>query len=142
MLTTSSLVPVQNSDAGEKNYQGLTLKQSVTLLESLRSCWKEDVLVLSCSDRFLRLSLQLLSRSVKSGMLRICVVFLVLTEQKLTSLWSCRYSSWLSSGLTARKNHNTSTGSGSEWAVSAVIDDFIFVCIVPSLLFLCQAVMH
>ncbi|QCD81158.1 conserved oligomeric Golgi complex subunit 2 [Vigna unguiculata] len=99
MLTTSSLVPVQNSDAGEKNYQGLTLKQSVTLLDSLRSCWREDVLVLSCSDRFLRLSLQLLSR----------------------------YSSWLSSGLTARKNHNTSTGPGCEWAVSAVIDDFILV---------------
>ncbi|BAT75974.1 hypothetical protein LR48_Vigan01g225700 [Vigna angularis] len=99
MLTTSSLVPVQNSDAGEKNYQGLTLKQSVTLLESLRSCWREDVLVLSCSDRFLRLSLQLLSR----------------------------YSSWLSSGLTARKNHNISTSPGCEWAVSAVIDDFFFV---------------
>ncbi|KAG4930298.1 hypothetical protein JHK84_047269 [Glycine max] len=99
VLTTSSLVPVQNSDAGEANYQGLTLKQSVTLLESLRSCWREDVLVLSCSDRFLRLSLQLLSR----------------------------YSSWLSSGLTARKNHNTSTSPGCEWAVSAVIDDFIFV---------------
>lgn len=86
MLTTSSLVPVQNSDAGEKNYQGLTLKQSVTLLESLRSCWREDVLVLSCSDRFLRLSLQLLSRSVKSGTLGICVVFWVLTEQNPTSL--------------------------------------------------------
>lgn len=99
VLTTSSLIPVQNSDAGEANYQGLTLKQSVTLLESMRSCWREDVLVLSCSDRFLRLSLQLLSR----------------------------YSHWLSSGLTARKNHNTSTSSGCEWAVSAVIDDFIFV---------------
>jgi len=132
MLTTSSLVPVQNSDAGEKNYQGLTLKQSVTLLDSLRSCWREDVLVLSCSDRFLRLSLQLLSRSVKSGMLGIFVVFWVLTEQKPTSLWAYRYSSWLSSGLTARKNHNTSTGPGCEWAVSAVIDDFILVCIVPS----------
>ncbi|KAK7265566.1 hypothetical protein RJT34_33187 [Clitoria ternatea] len=98
-LTASSLVPVQNSDAGNPNYQDLTLKQSVTLLESLRSCWREDVLVLSCSDRFLRLSLQLLSR----------------------------YSNWLSSGLTARKNHNTSTSPGCEWAVSAVIDDFIFV---------------
>lgn len=64
VLTTSSLVPVQNSDSGEANYQDLTLKQSVTLLESLRSCWREDVLVLSCSDKFLRLSLQLLSRSV------------------------------------------------------------------------------
>ncbi|KAK7389194.1 hypothetical protein VNO78_24029 [Psophocarpus tetragonolobus] len=99
VLTTPNLVPVQNSVADEANYQGLTLKQSVTLMESLRSCWREDVLVLSCSDRFLRLSLQLLSR----------------------------YSSWLSSGLTARKNHNTSTGSGCEWAVSAAIDDFIFV---------------
>ncbi|XP_061342217.1 conserved oligomeric Golgi complex subunit 2 isoform X3 [Gastrolobium bilobum] len=99
VLTTSSLAPVQNSDPGEANYQDLTLKQSFTLLESLRSCWKEDVLVLSCSDKFLRLSLQLLSR----------------------------YSSWLSSGLTARKNHNTSTSTGCEWAVSAVIDDFIFV---------------
>ncbi|XP_027334361.1 conserved oligomeric Golgi complex subunit 2 [Abrus precatorius] len=99
VLTTSSLVPVQNSDGGEANYQDLTLKHSVTLLESLRSCWREDVLVLSCSDKFLRLSLQLLSR----------------------------YSNWLSSGLTARKNHNTSTSSGCEWAVTAVIDDFIFV---------------
>ncbi|KAL2321690.1 hypothetical protein Fmac_026069 [Flemingia macrophylla] len=99
LLTTSSLIPVQNSDAGKANYQGLTLKQSVTLLESIRSCWREDVLVLSCSDRFLRLSLQLLSR----------------------------YSHWLSSGLTARKNHNASTSTGCEWAVSAVIDDFIFV---------------
>ncbi|CAL0325294.1 unnamed protein product [Lupinus luteus] len=99
VLTTSSLVPVQNPDSGEANYQDLTLKQSVTLLESMRSCWREDVLVLSCSDKFLRLSLQLLSR----------------------------YSSWLSSGLTARKNRNTSTSTGCEWAVSAVIDDFIFV---------------
>ncbi|GAU44978.1 hypothetical protein TSUD_184790 [Trifolium subterraneum] len=99
VLTTSSLVPIQSLDPGEANYQDLTLKQSVTLLESLRLCWREDVLVLSCSDKFLRLSLQLLSR----------------------------YSNWLSSGLTARKNHNTSTGTGREWAVSAVIDDFIFV---------------
>ncbi|CAJ2664222.1 conserved oligomeric Golgi complex subunit 2 [Trifolium pratense] len=99
VLTTSSLVPVQSLDPSEANYQDLTLKQSVTLLESLRLCWREDVLVLSCSDKFLRLSLQLLSR----------------------------YSNWLSSGLTARKNHNTSTGTGREWAVSAVIDDFIFV---------------
>ncbi|XP_004515820.1 conserved oligomeric Golgi complex subunit 2 [Cicer arietinum] len=99
VLTTSSLVPVQNLDPGKTNYQDLTLKQSVTLLESLRFCWREDVFVLSCSDKFLRLSLQLLSR----------------------------YSNWLSSGLTARKSHNTSTGTGCEWAVSAVIDDFIFV---------------
>lgn len=70
-VLTSSLVPVQNSDVGEANFQDLTLKQSVTLLESLRSCWREDVLVLSCSDKFLRLSLQLLSRSVQDVFLRI-----------------------------------------------------------------------
>ncbi|CAK8562890.1 unnamed protein product [Lathyrus sativus] len=99
VLTTSSLVPIPNLDPGEANYHDLTLKQSVTLLDSLRLCWREDVLVLSCSDKFLRLSLQLLSR----------------------------YSNWLSSGLTARKSHSTSTSTGREWAVSAVIDDFILV---------------
>ncbi|KAI4336306.1 hypothetical protein L6164_014846 [Bauhinia variegata] len=100
VLTTSSLVPVQNSESGETNYQGLTLKQSVNLLESLRSCWREDVLVLSCSDKFLRLSLQLISR----------------------------YSNWLSSGLTTRKKgHTSSTTVGCEWAISAGTDDFIFI---------------
>lgn len=64
VLTSSSLVPVQNLDPGESNNQYLTLTQSVTLLESLKSCWREDVLVLSCSDKFLRLCLQLLARSV------------------------------------------------------------------------------
>lgn len=99
VLTSSSLVPVQNLDPGESNNQYLTLTQSVTLLESLKSCWREDVLVLSCSDKFLRLCLQLLAR----------------------------YSNWLSSGLTARKNHNTNTNTRGEWAVSAVIDDLILV---------------
>lgn len=63
-LTANSLVPVKNTHSGEGNSLELTLKQSVTLLESLRSCWREDILVLSCTDKFLRLSLQLLSRSV------------------------------------------------------------------------------
>jgi hypothetical protein len=63
-LTAASLVPVQNIHSGEGISLKLTLKQSVTLLESLRSCWREDILVLSCTDKFLRLSLQLLSRSV------------------------------------------------------------------------------
>jgi conserved oligomeric Golgi complex subunit 2 len=71
VLTTSSLVPVQNLDPGEANYQDLKLKQSVSLLESLGLCWREDILALSCSDKFLRLSLQLLSRSVLGGMLTI-----------------------------------------------------------------------
>ncbi|XP_042495891.1 conserved oligomeric Golgi complex subunit 2 [Macadamia integrifolia] len=94
-LTVTSLTPVSN----EGNPQELTLKQSVTLLESLRSCWREDVLVLPCSDKFLRLSLQLLSR----------------------------YSTWLSLGLAARKAGNAGSNPGSEWAISAIPEDFIFV---------------
>ncbi|AES93983.1 seven transmembrane MLO family protein [Medicago truncatula] len=42
VLTTSSLIPVQNLDPGEANYQDLTLKSSVTLLEILRLCWREE----------------------------------------------------------------------------------------------------
>lgn len=92
-LVAASLVPVQDS-------RDLTLKQSVALLNCLESCWKEDVLVLSCADKFLRLSLQLLSR----------------------------YTHWLSSGLAARKlGNNTVSNSGGEWAVRAVPDDFIYI---------------
>ncbi|XP_065873329.1 conserved oligomeric Golgi complex subunit 2 [Euphorbia lathyris] len=98
-LAASSLVPVQNSESAQGNLGGLTLKQSATLLESLRSCWREDVLILSCSDKFLRLSLQLLAR----------------------------YSNWLSSGLAARKSNSSRSNSGFEWAVSAAPDDFIYV---------------
>lgn len=61
-LTATSLAPDQNGNSDHGT--SLTLKQSVTLLESLRSCWRDDVFVLSCSERFLRLSLQLLSRLV------------------------------------------------------------------------------
>ncbi|KAJ9163878.1 hypothetical protein P3X46_023505 [Hevea brasiliensis] len=98
-LAATSLVPVQNSHSGHGNLQDLTLKQSATLLESLRSCWREDVLILSCSDKFLRLSLQLLAR----------------------------YSNWLSSGLAARKTSNTGSYSGYEWAISAIPDDFVYI---------------
>ncbi|KAI9173875.1 hypothetical protein LWI28_007971 [Acer negundo] len=57
-----SLAPIHISHSDEEKSPLLTLKQSATLLESLRSCWREDVFVLTCSDKFLRLSLQLLSR--------------------------------------------------------------------------------
>lgn len=96
-VLVTGVVPVSHSD-GEK-YQKLTLKPSATLLESLRSCWREDVLILSCSDKFLRLSLQLLSR----------------------------YVSWLSSGLAARKVGNAGPSPGSEWALSASSEDVILV---------------
>lgn len=98
-LTALSLVPVQNLHPDQGISQDLTLKQSITLLESLRSCWKEDVLVVTCSDKFLRLTLQLLSR----------------------------YSNWLSRGLAARKMGNTASNPGSEWAIAAIPDDFIYI---------------
>lgn len=57
-LVTSTLVPLQSSSTN----QDLVLKQSISLMECLKLCWSDDVLVLSCSDKFLRLCLQLLSR--------------------------------------------------------------------------------
>ncbi|OMO52866.1 COG2 complex component [Corchorus capsularis] len=98
-LAAPSLVLVQNSNSDEENSQNLTLKQSVTLLESLRSCWSEEVFLLSFSDKFLRLSLQLPSR----------------------------YSNWLSSGLAARKKGSAGSNPGCEWAISAAPDDFVYV---------------
>ncbi|XP_020580665.1 conserved oligomeric Golgi complex subunit 2 [Phalaenopsis equestris] len=73
-LMAGTVIPVDNLYRNQENSGILTLKQSVMLLESLRSCWSDDVLVISCADKFLRLSLQLISR----------------------------YSTWLSSGLLAR----------------------------------------
>ncbi|PIA51192.1 hypothetical protein AQUCO_01100194v1 [Aquilegia coerulea] len=98
-LMVTALTPVQKSHAKHEDSLELTLQQSITLLESLRSCWREEVLVISCSDKFLRLSLQLLSR----------------------------YSTWLSSGLGARRMGRTGSNLGSEWAISAVPEDFIYV---------------
>lgn len=98
-LTVASLVPIQISHSDKGNSQHLTINQSATLLECLMSCWREDVLVLSCSDKFLRLSLQLISR----------------------------YSHWVSAGLAARKAGNAGSTPGSEWAISAVPDDFIYI---------------
>ncbi|KAH7858795.1 hypothetical protein Vadar_028170 [Vaccinium darrowii] len=77
-LAVASLVPIQISHSGKENSQNLTINQSATLLECLMSCWRVDILVLSCSDKFLRLSLQLISR----------------------------YSHWVSAGLAARKASN------------------------------------
>ncbi|KAJ0079753.1 hypothetical protein Patl1_24447 [Pistacia atlantica] len=98
-LTGASLAPVQNSHSDQGKSCVLTLKLSVTLLESLRSCWREDVFLLSCSNKFLSLSLQLLSR----------------------------YSNWLSSGLAPRKSGSAGSNPGCEWAISAAPDDFIYV---------------
>ncbi|KAK2648240.1 hypothetical protein Ddye_015729 [Dipteronia dyeriana] len=98
-LIAASLEPIHNLHSDEGKSPLLTLKQSETLLESLRLCWREDVFVLFCSDKFLRLSLQLLSR----------------------------YSNWLSSGLAARKVGNSGANPVNEWAISAAPDDFIYI---------------
>ncbi|AQK61588.1 Oligomeric Golgi complex subunit 2 [Zea mays] len=91
------------SPTGLNEAQGkpLLLKQSIKLLESLDSCWSDEVLVFSHCDKFLRLSLQLISR----------------------------YTTWLSSGLTARKASDGSPNSpaDAEWALSIPIEDFIYV---------------
>ncbi|KNA08973.1 hypothetical protein SOVF_157850 [Spinacia oleracea] len=97
-LMAPSLVVVQERREDGK-FPALILKQSVTLLESLRSCWGEDVLVLSCSDKFLRLSLQLLSR----------------------------YTNWLSSGLHARQSGHGNAKPGAEWAISAGPEDLLYI---------------
>ncbi|KAF3506676.1 hypothetical protein F2Q69_00000768 [Brassica cretica] len=97
-LTSASLVFIPDSDSDKRSSPVLMLGQSVTLLESLRSCWKEDILVFSAADNFLRLALQLLSR----------------------------YCNWVSSAVDARKS-NASLSPGCEWAVSATAEDFIYV---------------
>ncbi|CAN4077129.1 unnamed protein product [Withania somnifera] len=95
-LSVAGLVTV---DSDERKPQDLILKQSASLLECLVSCWRDDVFVVSCSDKFLRLSLQLMSR----------------------------FSSWLSAGLAARKAGNVGSNTGFEWAISAVPDDLVYV---------------
>lgn len=99
------------SKSNPGNPEQLILKQSSTLLESLRSCWSEDVLVISCSDKFLRLTLQLISR----------------------------YSTWLSTGLSARRMGKTVSSPGTEWAISAAPEELIYVlhdisCLVTELI--------
>ncbi|KAG6412389.1 hypothetical protein SASPL_125066 [Salvia splendens] len=96
-LMTTTFVPFQKT-LNEENSQSLVLEQSISLIDCLRSCWRDDVLLLSCSDKFLSLFLQLLSR----------------------------YSNWLSAGLSAWKAGNAAINSGSEWGTSASPEDFLY----------------
>ncbi|TVU44165.1 hypothetical protein EJB05_03600 [Eragrostis curvula] len=91
---TATISPVAMHDNQWKP-KTLLLKQSIKLLESLQSCWSDDVLIFSHCDKFLRLSLQLISR----------------------------YTTWLSSGLSARKASDRSSNSppDAEWALSVPI---------------------
>ncbi|KAJ3701238.1 hypothetical protein LUZ61_004943 [Rhynchospora tenuis] len=93
-LDSSLTGPIKPIESREET-QKLLLKQSIQLLESLKTCWSDDVLVFSHCDKFLRLSLQLLSR----------------------------YSTWLSTGLAARRAHS----GDADWAISAPVEDFVYV---------------
>lgn len=59
---SGNIVPVE-IHGNEENTQTLVLKQSRKLMESLLLCWSDGILVFSHCDKFLRLSLQLISRS-------------------------------------------------------------------------------
>ena len=85
----STITPVDNKQG---KYPKLKLKQSITLLESLRSCWSEDILVISCSDKFLRLSLQLLSRSDFTSPVNVShfLWYFGFTMQTFTYVHMCR----------------------------------------------------
>lgn len=77
----------------------LALQASCVLWESLLRCWHEDVFISSVSDKFLRLTLQLLSR----------------------------YTAWLDAGLAARKLQQSDGASGGEWGLVASAEDFVLV---------------
>ncbi|XP_062213020.1 conserved oligomeric Golgi complex subunit 2-like isoform X1 [Phragmites australis] len=98
LTATISPVGMQENQGKPK---ALLLKQSIKLLESLQSCWSDEVLVFSHSDKFLRLSLQLISR----------------------------YTTWLSSGLSAHKDSDGSSSSlaDAEWALPVPAEDFIYI---------------
>jgi hypothetical protein len=58
---TPSPIHVGSSRAADGSL-GLALQSSVTLWDCLQRCWKEGVYIEAVSDKFLRLTLQLLSR--------------------------------------------------------------------------------
>eukprot|EP00850_Spirogloea_muscicola_P009839 SM000056S17957 [mRNA] locus=s56:314391:319655:+ [translate_table: standard] len=83
--------------AGAGTTPNFTFQQTVMLWECLQRCWRPDVCIASIHDRFLRLSLQLLSR----------------------------FSMWLSAGLANRKGGEEALASGGEWGASATPEDFV-----------------
>ncbi|KAG0489863.1 hypothetical protein HPP92_006726 [Vanilla planifolia] len=98
-LADANITLVEDSHRNRDCQVTLTLKQSFALLESLRTCWSEEVFIFTCSDKFFRLSLQLLSR----------------------------YSTWLSSHLVAKNACSSDSSSNSERAINKPVEDFIYV---------------
>ncbi|KAG0568570.1 hypothetical protein KC19_6G029700 [Ceratodon purpureus] len=84
--------------AGE-NSLGLALSSSCTLWECLQRCWQDDVYIDAISDKFLRLTLQLLAR----------------------------HATWLSVGLAARRAGSATNHLGGEWALASAPEDFVLL---------------
>eukprot|EP00850_Spirogloea_muscicola_P011578 SM000072S21212 [mRNA] locus=s72:338837:344159:- [translate_table: standard] len=83
--------------AGAGTTPNFAFQQTVMLWECLQRCWRPDVCIASIHDKFLRLSLQLLSR----------------------------FSMWLSAGLAMRKGGEEALAAGGEWGASATPEDFV-----------------
>eukprot|EP00850_Spirogloea_muscicola_P000815 SM000003S11060 [mRNA] locus=s3:589045:594249:+ [translate_table: standard] len=83
--------------AGAGTTLNFAFQQTVMLWECLQRCWRPDVCIASIHDRFLRLSLQLLSR----------------------------FSMWLSAGLATRKGGEEALAAGGDWGASATPEDFV-----------------
>ncbi|CAM6106737.1 unnamed protein product [Calypogeia fissa] len=99
-LATPLATPAQGDAKNEEDVSlGLALQPSAVLWDCLQRCWQDDVFIKAVSDKFFKLTLQLLSR----------------------------YSTWLSAGLSARKAANAERGPGGEWALTAMPEDFLLV---------------
>ncbi|KAL2613354.1 hypothetical protein R1flu_025046 [Riccia fluitans] len=96
-LISSPSHGVHNRD--EDGSLDLALEPSSVLWDCLQRCWKEDVFIKAVADKFLKLTLQLLSR----------------------------YSTWLSAGLAARKTGNSEKPAGGEFPTVAASEDLILV---------------
>ncbi|GBG89774.1 hypothetical protein CBR_g49627 [Chara braunii] len=101
-LPSGSLTEAQGGPVKvENDTSEFLLHSSAVLWKSLQRCWHDDVFIPTVADKFLRLTLQLISR----------------------------YTLWISAGLNARKVNITGVGtaSGGEWATTATIEDFVLV---------------
>ncbi|KAH9314170.1 hypothetical protein KI387_022797 [Taxus chinensis] len=98
-LATNSIIAFDNSHHNQDGVLGLTMNQTTVLLDCLHRCWQDDMYIASIGDKFLRLTLQLLSR----------------------------YSTWLSTELAACRRGNASSGTSGEGALAATPEDLIFI---------------
>ena len=128
-----------------ENTLGLALSSSSTLWECLQRCWQDDVYIEAICDKFLRLTLQLLSRSGQLIILymytvaltirvpnlhlyeSVCQVHLIFASLTLIICKFLRYATWLSVGLAARKAGDATNIPGGEWALVSAPEDLVLV---------------